>query len=156
MKGDDSRQRFERLAVKSIPREVQKFPGFIESDLFTFATLDEIERSFLSFARFLGCVRVSCTSERCWESEHGMDLPGLDSTWGVRDFCGSSKLDGFQATGNMRKSLRYAARVARARIPGICGYPGTAEDAITLAHFRFVDVLQPFEREKDEAHRTAM
>ena len=41
-------------------------------------------------------------------SSPGMDLPGLDSTWRGRlgDFCGSSKLDGFRATGNMRKSLR--------------------------------------------------
>lgn len=44
---------------------------------------------------------------------------GLDSTWGARDFCGSSKLDGFRTTSNMRKSLSYAARVARVRIHGI-------------------------------------
>lgn len=56
------------------------------------------------------------TNERCGESILGT---GLDSTWGARDFCGSSKLDGFRATSNMRKSLSYAARVARVRIHGI-------------------------------------
>lgn len=85
-------------------------------DLFMFATLDEIERSFLSLARSLVDIRVLCTNERCGESILGM---GLDSTWGARDFCGSSKLNGFRATSNMRKSLNYAARVTRVRIHGI-------------------------------------
>lgn len=69
----------------------------------------------------------------------------MDQPWRVRDFCGSLKLDGFRATDNMRKSFRYATRAARARIRGIRRHPWIVEDAITLAHFRSVNIPQLFE-----------
>lgn len=58
MKSDESRQRFVWYGVKSISGEVMEVFKLI--DLFMFATLDEIERSFLSFVRSLVDMRVLC------------------------------------------------------------------------------------------------